>query len=157
MEWKTDRENDKGQVVSGLVSGMKLEKILRRIQSFFQSRKRCVIVCACGAAVLLLLVVLLVQCVGGDTRLEGWPTGALMEGVQPPEQGQIASVRQTEQAVTVYFAEFPEDALAAYLKTLGASPAGDSTYVAWQGEDRILAVVYNPATKQLSLTVTSIE
>lgn len=155
MERETDRETN--AELSASANGMKFEKLLRRVQGFLQSRKRRAIVYACGAAVLLLLVVLLVQCAGGDARLEGWPTGELMEGVQPPEQGRIASVRQTEQTVTVYFAEFPEDALAAYLKTLGASPAGDSTYVAWQGEDRVLAVVYDPETKQLSLTVTSVE
>lgn len=149
-------EKSKEPMDSEPANGGKLEKLPEQVKRLLQSRKGRIIACVCGAAILLLLVVLLVQCAGGNAMPEGWPTGELMEGVQPPEQGRISSVRQTEQAVTVYFAEFPESALAAYVKTLGALPAGDSTYVAQMGENRILAVVYDPATKQLSLTVTSI-
>lgn len=127
-----------------------------RVKSFLQSVKGRVILCACAAAVVLLavVVVLLARGAGGDDLPENWPTGELMEGIRPPEQGRIASVYETESAVTVYFEEFPENALAAYLQTLGASPAGTSAYVAQKGEDRILALVYDPATKRLSLTVT---
>lgn len=133
----------------------KLKRLAERVKPFLQSKKGRMIAFACAAAVVLLAVVLLVRCGSRDTRLEGWPTGELMEGVQPPEQGRLTSVHQTETTVVVYFEEFPEGQLAAYLQTLGATPAGDSTYVAKKGEDRILAVVYDPATKLLSLTVTS--
>lgn len=111
-------------------------------------------VCASALVVLTVAVILLVHNAGRGTGPEGWPTGALMEGVQPPEQGRIASVHQEEHVVTVYLEAFPESQLAPYLKTLGASPAGDFTYVA-QSEGRILAVVYDPAEQRLSLTVTS--
>ena len=144
-------------MVTGNEIRAKLKQLPGQAKTVLQSRNGRIAVCACGAAILLLAVILLVKCSGGDTRLENWPTGELMEGIQPPEQGRIASVRQTEQAVAVYFAEFPESELAAYLKTLGAAPAGDSAYVAQKDGGRILAVVYDPATNRLSLTVTAAE
>ena len=133
----------------------KLKQPPAQVKTVLKSKKGRIAVCACGAAILLLAVILLVKCVGGDARLKNWPKGELMEGIQPPEQGKLISAHQTETTVVVYFEEFPENQLAAYLQTLGASPAGDSTYVAKKGEGRILAVVYDPATELLSLTVTS--
>lgn len=131
------------------------KQLFEQAKAFLQTRRGRIIACSCGAAIVLLAVILLVINAGGDRLPEGWPTGELMEGIQPPGQGSIVSVHQTEDAVTVYFAEFPAEELAAYLKLLGASPAGNSTYVTQKGEDRMLAVVYDPAAKQLSLTVTA--
>lgn len=150
-----ETENNAEQPVPGSENGTKLEKAWDRVKSLLKTGKGRMIAGACAAAVVLLIVVvvLLVRGIGGNGLPENWPSGELMEGIQPPEQGRTASVHETEHAVTVYFAEFPEARLDAYLKTLGAAPAGEFTYVA-QKEDRILAVVYDPATERLSLTVT---
>ena len=151
-------ENNTEKTVSEGQNGAKRKMLWERVKPFLQSGKGRMILYAGVAALVLLTVVLAVVLTrpsGEDPVPELWPAGELMEGIQPPAQGRIGSVSQTEESVTVYFEEFPESALAPYLQTLGASPAGESAYVAKKGEDRILAIVYDPATKRLSLTVTS--
>lgn len=118
---------------------------------FLQSKQGRAVAVLC-IAVMLIALILSTRCSGNDVP-EGWPTGALMEGIQPPERGRIASVYQTDTTAAVYFEAFPEDALAAYLQTLGIPAGGSSPYVLQMG-DRFLVVTYDAATEHLSLTVT---
>lgn len=118
---------------------------------FLQSKQGRAVAVLC-ISVLLIAVILATRCAGDDVP-EGWPTGALMEGIQPPEQGRIASVYQTDTTVAVYFEAFPADALAQYLQTLGIPGGGGSPYVL-QMEGRFLVVTYDAGTEHLSLTVT---
>lgn len=136
-----------------------VERMKKWVKTVLQSRQGRLIVCGGSAVlvVLLVVVILLSQGIGEDERLAGWPSGALMEGIQPPEQGRIDSVQQTDTTVVVYFTEFPESALAAYLQTLGVPSEGGSPYVVQKGKDRFLAISFDPAENRLSLTVTPVQ
>lgn len=126
-----------------------------RLRAFLRSRngRLTALVCAILLVALIVTVVLLMSDGEEDARLAGWPSER-MEGIQPPEQGTLVKVYQTDTVIAVYFEAFPESALVPYLQALGIPPEGDAPYIVRKGEDRFLAVAYDAETERLSLTIT---